>query len=104
MSSGQPESTILLASLQGSFDSCTACFQHQLCVLQVDGGNTSECAAMYSLGNNTFVPYHVAELPICGGHTLLPDGRVLIVGGKYFQLTHRLASSTLIQLQHACLH
>ena len=54
----------------------------QLCVMQVDNGTTSECAALYYLENNTFVPYHVAELPICGGHTLLPDGRALIVGGE----------------------
>lgn len=54
----------------------------QLYVMQVDNGTTSECAALYNLENNTFVPYHVAELPICGGHTLLPDGRALIVGGE----------------------
>lgn len=50
--------------------------------LVVDNGETSECAAMYNLTSNTFVPYHVAELPICGGHTLLPDGRAFIVGGQ----------------------
>lgn len=52
--------------------------------MQVDNGTTSECSAMYNLTSNTFVPYHVAELPICGGHTLLPEGRALIVGGKRF--------------------
>ncbi len=99
-SRGQAESTIVMASVQQNFFSCTAWLRYQLCVMQVDGGNTSECAAMYNLVNNTFVPYHVAELPICGGHTLLPDGRVLIVGGKLFSTssdTHRSASSRLIQ-------
>ena len=48
---------------------------------------------MYNLTSNTFVPYHVAELPICGGHTLLPDGRALIVGGKHFD--HNSASCLL---------
>ena len=57
--------------------------------LQVDNGETSECAAMYNLTANTFVPYHVAELPICAGHTLLPDGRAFIVGGKQFTICHR---------------
>ena len=53
--------------------------------MQIDNGTTSECAAMYNLTSNTFVPYHVAELPICGGHILLPDGRAFIVGGKHFE-------------------
>ena len=66
-------------------------WSEQLCAMQVDNGTTSECAAMYNLTSNTFVPYHVAELPICGGHTLLPDGRALIVGGKHFEHTMQFA-------------
>ena len=51
-------------------------------VLQVDNGNNTEVAAMYNMTSNTFKPYHIAEHPFCSGHTLLPNGSAIIVGGR----------------------
>ena len=55
--------------------------QVNLC-LQVLNGSHTEIAALYNMTSNTFVPYHITEHPFCGAHTLLPDGRAIIVGGK----------------------
>ena len=63
--------------------------QHQLecslctdapAALQVDDGTQTEITALYDMTTNTFVPYHITEHPFCSGHTLLPDGRGIIVG------------------------
>ena len=69
--------------------SCTLfqqhCFKHllgtdTLAAPQVDDGTQTEIAALYDMTTNTFVPYHITEHPFCSGHTLLPDGRGIIVG------------------------
>ena len=50
--------------------------------LQVDNGTQTEVAALYNMSDNTFVPFHIPESPFCSGHTLLPDGRGLVIGGE----------------------
>lgn len=50
--------------------------------LQVDNGTQTEVAALYNMTDNTFVPFHIPESPFCSGHTLLPDGRGLVIGGE----------------------
>ncbi len=50
--------------------------------VQVDDGTQTEIAAVYNMTSNTFVPFHIPESPFCAGHTLLPDGRGLVLGGK----------------------
>ena len=49
--------------------------------LQVDNGTQTEVAALYNMTDNTFVPFHIPESPFCSGHTLLPDGQGLVIGG-----------------------
>ena len=59
-----------------------------LAASQVDDGTQTEIAALYDMTTNTFVPYHITEHPFCSGHTLLPDGRGIIVGTPLLQLSH----------------
>lgn len=49
-------------------------------------GAQTELAALYNRSSNTFTPFHIAENPFCGAHTLLPDGRAVVVGGDMLQL------------------
>lgn len=48
----------------------------------MDNGTQTEVAALYNMTDNTFVPFHIPESPFCSGHTLLPDGRGLVIGGE----------------------
>lgn len=58
--------------------------------LQVLNGTQTEIAALYNMTSNTFVPFHITEHPFCGAHTLLPDGRAIIVGGEKVLLLTRV--------------
>ncbi|KAJ3302788.1 hypothetical protein HDU76_005468, partial [Blyttiomyces sp. JEL0837] len=40
-----------------------------------------EVASVYDLATNTFTPIQANDNPFCAGHTLLPNGHVLIAGG-----------------------
>lgn len=73
---------------------------------QVDGGTQTEIAALYNMTDDTFVPFHIPESPFCSGHTLLPDGRGLVVGGEVCELrfrnivTHQTRASVLSVYTH----
>ncbi|KAL0048178.1 hypothetical protein WJX82_009358 [Trebouxia sp. C0006] len=54
--------------------------------LTVDNGTQTEVAALYNMTDNTFVPFHIPESPFCSGHTLLPDGRGLVIGGDIINI------------------
>lgn len=41
-----------------------------------------ETAALYNLSDNTFVPFHITESPLCSGHLLTTDGKAIIAGGE----------------------
>ncbi|KAJ3291066.1 hypothetical protein HDU76_007333, partial [Blyttiomyces sp. JEL0837] len=52
--------------------------------LTVVGGSNhpyGEVVSVYDLATNTFTPISVNDNPFCAGHTLLPNGHVLIAGG-----------------------
>ena len=50
-------------------------------VLAWDGASQNGAAFLWNPANNTFTPRSQPDNIFCAGHTLLPDGRVLVVGG-----------------------
>ena len=58
--------------------------------LQVDNGTRVETAALYNLTDNTYVPFHITESPLCSGHVLLQDGTAFVVGGAYLRTCNPL--------------
>jgi hypothetical protein len=50
-------------------------------VLAFDGANQNGAAYVWNPTTNTFTSKNAADNIFCAGHCLLPDGRVLVVGG-----------------------
>ena len=50
--------------------------------LQVANSTNVEYHSFYNMTSNTYTGFHIAEAPFCSGHAYMPDGKVLMAGGK----------------------